>query len=245
MRRFPPNPNPSPRERIRALDALRGAMILGMIVDHIVFDLQTYLGIFEGAMTHPLRMALHYVGAYLFVMLSGASASISRSNVRRGLQLLGISLGVTLVTWLFNPACFVVFGILHCLAVCAIVYGLAKPWISRIPNRFAPLLWVSLSIVFKILTDSIYPTSEWWWIFGFESETFVSADFYPLVPWIFVYLFGTWAGPYIFAHKLPDWFYRIKCESLETVGRWSLWIYIAHQPIVLGIVLLIRDLYFK
>lgn len=240
-----PQAGPSPRERIHALDLIRGVLILGMIGDHILYDCVTYLGIFEGAMQHPVRMALHYLGAYLFVLLSGASACVSRSNLRRGLQLAVISLGVTLVTFLNNPANFIVFGILHCLSACAILYALLRPALARIPHTLAPVLWITLAVLFGWLTAVVVPDSGWFWLFGFENARFVSADYYPLFPWFFVYLLGAWGGPYIFAHRLPAWFYRLRCAFLEKIGRWSLWVYLLHQPVALFIILVIREMYFR
>lgn len=240
-----PQTEPSPRERIHALDLIRGVLILGMIGDHILYDCVTYLGVFEGAMSHPARMSLHYLGAYLFVLLSGASASVSRSNLKRGLMLMGIALGVTLVTFLANPANFIVFGILHCLAACAILYALMRPALERIPHGLAPVLWILLTLLFTWLTAVVVPESGWFWPFGFENAAFVSADYYPLLPWLFVYLLGAWAGPYIFGHRLPAWFYRMRCAFLEKIGRWSLWVYILHQPVALFIILVLREMYFR
>ena len=59
-----------------------------------------------------------------------------------------------------------------------------------------------------------------------------------------MYLLGVWTGPYVFERRLPDWFYRIRCGFAETVGRYSLWVYIAHQPIVLAAIMIIKDIYF-
>ncbi len=240
-----PQTGSSGRERIHALDLLRGVLILGMIVDHILYDLTTYLGILPGVMSHPVRLAFHFFGAYLFVMLSGASSSIARSNLKRGLILMAFALAITLVTWISNHDAFIVFGILHCLAACTILYALGRRFFDRIPTPLAPILWIVLTGVTKYLTETITPASGYFWIFGFRNAQFVSLDYYPMLPWFFVYLLGTWAGPYIFGHKLPDWFYRLRCGFLEKVGRYSLWIYVLHQPVVLFIVLVLKEMYFR
>ena len=233
------------RERIHALDLIRGVLILGMIADHIMYDCTTYLGVLRGYMTHPVRLAFHFFGAYLFVLLSGASASISRSNLKRGFIMLGIALGITLVTYILDHDAFIVFGIIHCLALCAIIYALVRPALDRIPHSLAPILWIALAGVTKYFTDTVIVDSRWLWMFGFQYKGFVSLDYYPIIPWIFVYFLGAWCGPYIFGRKLPEWFYNMRCEFLETVGRWSLWIYVLHQPVVLFIVLVIKEMYFR
>lgn len=160
-------------------------------------------------------------------------------------MLLGAALAVTLVTLIFDPGSIIIFGILHCLALCILIYALARPLLERIPNTLAPFIWIVLAAVFKYLTDTVRVESGWFWLFGFRTKSFFSADYYPLFPWLFVFFLGAWCGPYIFGHKLPEWFYKMRCGFLEKVGRWSLWIYLIHQPVVMFIVLVIKEMYFR
>lgn len=44
-----------------------------------------------------------------------------------------------------------------------------------------------------------------------------------------------------FGHRLPAWFYEIRCAWLAYIGRHSLIIYLAHQPVILGVMLVIAD----
>lgn len=229
------------RERIEALDVIRGILILGMICDHILYDCVSYLDVPYRFFDNPIRLTVHYIGAYLFILLSGASSSISRSNWRRGLELAAIAAGVTLVTWIGDHDAFIVFGILHCLAACTLLYALLRPALDRIPYRIQPVLWVLLTAVSFYLTDVVRTDIPGLWIFGFPTADFFSADYFPLLPWIFVYFLGAWAGPMIFEHRLPAWFYRIRCQWLAYIGRHSLIIYLAHQPVVLGLILILAD----
>lgn len=229
------------RERIEALDVIRGILILGMICDHILYDCVSYLDVPYRFFDNPIRLTIHYIGAYLFILLSGASSSISRSNWRRGLQLAAVAAGVTLVTWIGDHDAFIVFGILHCLAACTLLYALLRPVIDRIPRGVQLWLWIALTIVTFLLTDMVRTDIPGLWIFGFPTADFFSADYFPLLPWIFVYFLGALAGPVIFGHRLPAWFYRIRCAWLSYVGRHSLIIYLVHQPVILGLILIIAD----
>ena len=80
------------------------------------------------------------------------------------------------------------------------------------------------------------------WLIGLKSPEFASLDYYPLLPWIFMYLIGAWFSPYVFGKKLPEGFYELRNFKLEIVGRYSLWIYLAHQPIIYGAMIIIKDL---
>ena len=229
------------RERIEALDVIRGILILGMICDHILYDCVSYLDVPYRFFDNPIRLTIHYIGAYLFILLSGASSSVSRSNWRRGLQLASVAAGVTLVTWIGDHDAFIVFGILHCLAACTLLYALLRPVIDRIPRGVQMWLWIALTIVTFLMTDMVRTDIPGLWIFGFPTADFFSADYFPLLPWIFVYFLGALAGPVIFGHRLPAWFYRIRCAWLSYVGRHSLIIYLVHQPVILGLILIIAD----
>ena len=70
---------------------------------------------------------------------------------------------------------------------------------------------------------------------GWTYEGFVSTDYFPLLPWVFVFLLGTWAGKYIKAGRMPAWFYQTDCPPLAAVGRHSLVIYVLHQPVLYGL----------
>lgn len=234
-----------PRERVRALDAIRGLLIIGMVLDHILYDCVVYLGLPEVYFDNPIRYGFHIAGAALFVLMSGMSGSISRSVLKRGLMLAVIAGLVTLCTWVIDHDAFIVFGILHMLAAAMLLYGLTRKLIDKIPRAVRLILWLGLLILTVVLTKTLNWYTDWSWLIGFAAPSFVSLDYFPLLPWVFVYLLGVWAGPYVFGYRLPSWFYRIRCRFTETVGKYSLWVYLAHQPVVLGIILIIRDMYFS
>ena len=230
--------------RVEALDTIRGAMILLMVIDHGVYDA---LDIFYNSaaadqyLENPVRFAVHVIGAFLFIALSGASASVSRSNWRRGGKLAALAAGVTVVTYFFNPKLFVVFGILHLLALATLLYAAAKPWLRRTPNRAQPYIYFTLMLVGMFFTKTVTVEVPWLWMFGFTTEKFASADYFPLIPWFFAYLFGVWAGPYLFGYALPGWFYKIKIRVFSAVGRRSLIVYLAHQPVLIGAMMVAAD----
>lgn len=242
---FPAYSDPSPRERVHSLDLIRGVLILGMICDHLLYDCTVILGVGGVLIGNPVRLAIHDIGAYMFVLLSGASSYISRNNLRRGLMLLPFALGLTLITYIDNRTFFVVFGILHCLSLCSIIYALARPLIDRIPQKLAPFFWIALAFVTRLITNMVRTGTNIFFMFGLHNESFASLDYYPIVPWIFVFFLGAWCGPYIFEHRLPEWFYSLRCDPLEKVGRYSLWIYILHQPILMFILAVLKEMYFR
>lgn len=103
---------------------------------------------------------------------------------------------------------------------------------------------MSLCLVLFALTWSIpktiYPVPYLAWL-GFPSPGFVSGDYYPIIPFIFMYLAG-----YFAAHiaqgidkAAPSWAYANPVPALASLGRHALPFYLLHQPIILGILELV------
>ena len=83
------------------------------------------------------------------------------------------------------------------------------------------------------------------WLFGFTTPDFASADYFPLLPWFFVFLLGTWAGRYVKAGRLPQWFYTARAPRLALVGRHALVLYVLHQPALYALTMLLRLIFIR
>lgn len=76
------------------------------------------------------------------------------------------------------------------------------------------------------------------YIMGF-AQRLSSADYYPVIPWGFLFLAGAMGG-YIFKCKnLPGFLYRNFCRPLAFIGRHTMIIYLVHQPLLFGIFMLV------
>lgn len=231
-------PNLSSR-RIQLIDAARGLCVILMVCHHLLYDLVEYLGAPSWFFYNPVFNFLHYVFAGLFILLSGVSSRFSRSNIRRGIKVLIAALIVTFVTLLVDS--IVIFGILHFLGFCMVFYGLTQKFWDRFTGQLAPLLYIVLTAVTALILNALNPVKiKWLWIFGLWDNNFFSADYFPLLPWIFVFLLGTWLGRLIKDGKLPRWFYTANPPLLPKIGRRAFIVYLLHQPVMLAIVMLIK-----
>lgn len=221
------------RGRIELMDAMRGLAVLLMVVHHFFYDLAAFCGAPWWLFSNPLFDVLHYVFAGLFILLSGVSSNFSRSNVKRGLKALGCAVLITAVTvWMEMD---IWFGVLHLLSVCMILYGFTRALWEKLPAWVVPVVSVIGVIATGHMVYGIPTANEWLWMFGWTTESFYSADYFPMLPWVFVFLFGTWAGRHIKAGRLPGWFYTARAPRLAAAGRRSLLIYVFHQPVLYGI----------
>ena len=227
------------KQRIELMDAMRGLALCLMVVHHFLYDLCAFCGVPWVWFTNPVFDALHYFFAGLFILLSGVSSNFSRSNVKRGLKALAVSLGITLVTWFMGMP--IIFGVLHLLGACMLLYGLTQRFWQRLNDR-APWAVPVLCVLGVLATAKLvngYPSeTPHLWMFGLTTPDFYSSDYFPLLPWMFVFLLGTWAGKYVRDGRLPRWFYEVKAPHLAAVGRRSLLIYVVHQPVLYGLTML-------
>lgn len=90
-------------------------------------------------------------------------------------------------------------------------------------------------------------SAPWPWLLplGVAPQGMRMVDYYPLLPWFGVMLLGIAAGKVAYASgvrrfSLPDLSTSATVGALSLVGRHSLLIYLAHQPILIGALLLLR-----
>ncbi len=228
------------KKRIQLIDGLRGLAVVLMVIHHFLYDMVYFLGAPTWLFSNPVFDVLHFIFAGLFILLSGVSSRFSRSNVNRGLKVIGIAILFTIVTYLIDMP--IIFGVLHLLGVCMLLYGLTHKLWEKCTGLWLPIVCIILTAVTKWATENIVIESKWLWMLGWPYDGFVSFDYFPLFPWIFIFLLGTYLGGIIRENKMPNWFYTAKMPVFPAIGRHSLIIYIVHQPILYVITMLIKML---
>ncbi len=239
--------------RIELLDLLRGVSLIYVMFYHLCYDLITVKEMnitFFGAKWFDV---LHEAFLALLIIVSGICSSFSHDSVRRGAVLFFMGSIFTIVTDLFMHDSVAVFGALSFFGVMMMLCGLAKPIIRRIDWRI--LLAVSMLLYFVTIdfadkggllhlffTDiklNLPENSQFSYTIGILSSEFYSSDFFPLIPNGFLYIAGAALSRPIAEKKFPKLFYaRIKARAANFIGRYSLWFYVIHQPIFLGILYL-------
>ena len=74
---------------------------------------------------------------------------------------------------------------------------------------------------------------------GLTASDFASADYFPVIPYIFMYFAGRGLYKPVNNGWMPDRLYHMRPGVLAFIGRHSLLIYVLHQPLLLGILWLI------
>ena len=139
--------------RIELMDALRGLAVCLMVLHHFLYDLCAFLGAPWWLFTNPVFDVLHYFFAGLFIFLSGISSDFSRSNLKRGAKAMAIALGITLVTYFMDMT--IVFGVLHLLASCMLLFGLTQKLWEALPAWVLPVLCLALIFLTAPCADGV------------------------------------------------------------------------------------------
>lgn len=229
------------KQRLWELDALRGIAIILMVLFHTVYDLEVFFGWDKFGYNEGFWFYEGRVAALLFIMLVGVASSLiakrysdtqaSVKNSYRALRLIGLGLLITVTTFFFDRSNTIWFGILHFLGLSILIsIPLAK---YKWTNVFLALaFFASYYHIRTLLTNDYFGL-----IFGIMPPGFTSHDHYALIPWLGYVLLGIALGNWIYKEGKPI----IKRgptkieRAFMITGRYSLWIYLIHQPIILGL----------
>lgn len=216
------------QKRIWEIDYFRGIAILLMVIFHLIVDLKD----FHGFPVEYLSGFWYYEGklsAVIFMFLAGLSSTLNRRPVKHGLKVLAAAGLVSVATYFFNPDTYVRFGILHLLGSAVLL----SPFLSRLTAIGQAVTAVSLLLLPR-WTDRLTENSGALLPIGITPSIYTSIDYYPLVPWLGVFILGLLAGRLYAARssRLPLW---RGTAGLCWLGRHSLAIYLAHQPILLAL----------
>lgn len=246
------------RNRIIIIDELRGIAVILMIIYHTLYSLEFIFNYNLGfnLLTNKITIALQLIIGCLFVFISGVSSGLAKNPLKNGIKLALVSAMITLVTKIFIPSEQIIFGVLHFLSVMMIVvgiwrYGKEKFIVKhRINRRIIPeiLLGEILAILFiacynirGILSfeNGNIITS----ILGFPSKSFYSADYYPIIPWAFLFLSGYNLKKIFNSEKLRNFSILGEGGILSFLGNNSLKIYLVHQPIIIFLIFIAKKMF--
>jgi uncharacterized membrane protein len=143
-------------------------------------------------------------------------------------------MAITLLTWLIAPDEYVRFGILHFFGI---VFILA-PFFLRF--RFVNLiLGIALLAAGIYLWGTSFDFSWLLWL-GLMPRGFMTMDYFPLLPWFGLFLVGMFGGKMLYPQGNRRFniheFSSPVTSALTLPGRHPLVMYIAHWPILIGVI---------
>jgi uncharacterized membrane protein len=233
----------APRPRFAVIDMARGVAIIAMVAYHLCWDLSYFRFIAADVGYDPAWVLLARSILAVFLFLAGVSLVLGhgsgirwRSFWRRWIFVLLGALAISVATYFAFPQSFVYFGVLHAIALFSLM-GLA---FLRTP------LWLAIAVAAVVIalpffySDPLFNEKAWSWL-GFWQVPPPANDLVPVFPWFGAVLLGIIAMRLVL---VGGWSNRLAAIApsgrlprlLAFLGRWSLLIYLVHQPILLGLV---------
>lgn len=229
-------------DRLHLIDAARGLAIVAMVVFHIAWDL-FYFGFISVNVIEDLGWVLFQRAIVsAFLLLVGAGLVLGHGDVirwpsflRRFAVIAVAALLTSIGTWAaFGAEYFVYFGILHAIAL----FSLAGLAFLRLPAGLVAGLGLFVIVLPGLFSHPVMREKALSWI-GLWPLPPATADIVPVFPWFGVVLIGI-AGIRVL-RRSPDWprlagvrLDGVAGRTLRGMGRWSLVIYLVHQPIIYG-----------
>jgi uncharacterized membrane protein len=232
---------PATKPRYQLLDLMRGIAILAMVVFHTGWDLY-YFGFSPvDVTTDPGWVVFQKSILTTFLLLVGAGLWLGHGTAirwrafwRRWLMLVVAALLVTAGTLWLLPDYFVFFGVLHAIALFSLM---ALP-LLRLPALGQLAIGAAVVALSFSFTNPAFTDRTLAWI-GFWPVSPPTSDVVPIFPWFGVVLLGIAEFRLLAASALGRRLLALHSKlpiarGLAFLGRWSLPIYLVHQPLIIG-----------
>lgn len=242
-------------ERYTLPDIIRGAAIAEMIIYHGLWDLVFIFGEniswFNSSGAYIWQQSI----CWTFILLSGFCVNLSKHKLKRSLTVLICSAVISIVTLIAMPDAAVKFGVLTLIGSCMLFMIPIDKFLSKIDPMAGAFVSFALFVILKnvpfgslgfeglVITDlpeCLYRDLFTAYI-GFPQASFTSSDYFPLIPWFFLFAAGYFIYHIFKKYDLLKHLSTVKFPPLEWVGRHSLIIYMLHQPVVYGAIWLAEE----
>jgi uncharacterized membrane protein len=231
-----------PTPRYISIDVVRGLAIIGVVLYHFIWDLRFLQFMGPNPTLDVVWLWFARVLQVTFFALTGISLVLAHASgfhwpafwKRFGI-IGGAALLVTVGTYFAFGESFVYFGMLHALAILSVM---ALPFVR------APIWLVIVAAIVSIWVPFIYQNEIFnsrilSWI-GFWTIPPYTQDLQSIFPGLGYVLAGVAAMRLVYALNWSDFLARLTSSGwlvrfLVRAGRWSLVIYLVHQPIMLSV----------
>lgn len=234
------------KKRFESIDSFRGLVIVNMVLFHLFYDVNAVFGGNHGWHREPAVDLWQKFIAYSFIIISGFVWSYGKKKaLKRGVFLNVIGLVITAVTVIFMPSESIFFGVMNFFG-CAVILMLPLEWVlKRINPVIGALSSVALFALLENLTRGVIKVGshvilrlpQWMYSsnllvpLGFPPKSFASADYFPILPWIFLYFLGYFLNKLLSGTAFFEKIGHVDVPILAKIGRLSVPIYVIHQPL--------------
>lgn len=225
------------KPRNHTLDYLRGFTIIAMVIFHFSFDLYNFHvvdidirhGVFWKYFRYTIVSSFVFIMGYSLVLTYGKELNTAKL-VKRFLTLLGLGFVITFATYFIFEHSWIYFGILHFMAFATLIGVLfvRLPWVSLLLGIFILMGYNLDFLTVRPALDYLRP------LLHLPDRT---EDLVLFVPWLAPMFIGIFAGHF---KLIPSGTLFNGLKPVKVLGQHSLLIYMAHQPILFGSMLVLH-----
>jgi len=238
---------PARPTRLALVDVLRGLAVAQMLVYHFIYDLNYFGWVKVRMLIDQPWVGWRTAIVTQFLLLVGVSLVLRMSFkpglgdfLRRWAEVAGAALLVSAGSWLVFGPRFIWFGILHFIAAALL---LVRPMV-RLGAWNLALGAVALVAGLTLADPAFNATPAN--VIGFVTKKPGTEDYVPLFPWIGVVLIGVGLGSLWqrAGWRVPPWLVPLDTHPprlLRLLGTWALTVYLVHQPVLMGLLMLARQ----
>lgn len=241
--------------RYELIDGIRGITIVSMVLFHFFYDVFMIYGLNSGWYANPGIHLWQQSICWTFILISGFVWSIGKKhNIRRGIMLNFWGLVITAVTWVVMPDDAVIFGILNFMGCAVLILAGTERLFKKIPPAAGLIISFLLFMSFYHISDGMIGIGSLsaelpsflyeikpLVVLGFPFEGFSSSDYFPILPWFFLYLCGYYLYELLKECRIFQKAAVIRLPFFSWLGKKSIWIYLIHQPVNMLICILLFD----
>ncbi|MBC5747419.1 DUF1624 domain-containing protein [Dysosmobacter sp. NSJ-60] len=180
---------------------------------------------------------------WTFILLSGYCFHLGHHRLRRGLLSLGGGALVSAVSQVAGSP--IHWGVLTLLGAAALLTIPLDPLLRRLPARAGLAGSFCLFFLLREVNQGylgfegaalLTLPADWYQnsltaLLGFPGPDFFSADYFSLLPWLFLF----WTGYFLYRLRPEGEGRELRLPLVTTLGRHSLVAYLLHQPLIYGV----------
>ena len=242
------------KKRYLLIDGIRGLAITNMVILHFLYDVHIVYGKNPAWYSQPHIRIWQQSLSLTFVFIAGFVWQLGKiNNFRRGLFFNLCGLAISAITSLVTPTEPIWFGVLNFMG-CAVLFMIP---LHKVMCKVPPIIGMTVSFIAFVLFKNVHRgyigiggikllflSKNLYRIkiltpFGFPYPGFISYDYFPMFPWLFLFFAGYFF--YLFFKRRDLWkksAYQ-NIPMFSRIGQKTLWIYLLHQPITMLVCMLL------
>ncbi len=233
-------------KRYSVLDIIRGIALINMIIYHALWDLVYIFSVDLQWYKSTGAFIWQQCICCTFILLSGFCSGLGKIKPGRIMSVFVASLLISVITAVFMSENIIMFGILSLIAS-----GMFLTYIiDKVIKNKNPYLGLVICLLLFLITRDINSgylgfygvrildlPKEWYSnlltaYMGLPYDSFVSNDYFSLMPWFFLYQTGYFLCGVLKRHGMLKYLSFYQNKPIGWIGQHSLAIYLLHQPII-------------